>query len=226
MRVPGRADRGALKIATEVGVAVRRGDVGLGRAMDSEDEVRALADQTCELALVRAPDEVVDKKGDQVGVHRPLVKEEMTVSPQTNTTQVVSPPVARSPIDPAIALLPVNEPAPKDIPLSLEGSSPTKRLIHGALGLPVRKSPASAVVSVAPEAAKVAPSTPAGKTKKEATGLPTPEDSPEGNAVGIGARDGNRRRVSGGKLREKAEAYVRETPKVQVRSLSSILQPS
>lgn len=218
MRVPGRADRGALKVATEVGVAVRRGDVGSGRTMGGEEEVRALADQTRELALDHASDVKADKKGDRVGVHRPRVGEETTVPPQKDTIQVFSPPAARSPVAPTVALPSVNEPAPKDVSTSLEGLSPTKRLIHGALGLPVRRVSSSAVVSVAPEATKIAPSTPARKTMKEATGLPTPEESPEGIKAGDGARsDGDKRTISGGRAREKADAYVRDAPKIQVR---------
>lgn len=88
------------------------------------------------------------------------------------------------------------------------GLSPTKRLIHGALGLPTpRTSPRSSSRSDA------GPASPVAARATTAVDLPTPDTSPD-----TADKTSQRRKASGGAPRaEKPAPFVREVPKVEVR---------
>lgn len=103
------------------------------------------------------------------------------------------------------------ESTPAAVAGSKNGLSPTRRLIHGALGLPRSRKERAPVVEVV----AVSPSTPvAEKTRMEAVPLLTPDDSPETSRRSSGGRGGGRRSDP------KAVPIVREVPAVEVCRLS------
>ena len=101
-----------------------------------------------------------------------------------------------------------DEPTPP-APAGKGGLSPTRRLIHGALGLPRSRKE----TALDPEVAPPSPSTPAGKPRSAPVPVPplTPDESPES-----GHRRSSAGRIGSRRSDPRAASFVRDVPKIEV----------
>lgn len=190
-RVPGRpvTDLASLPAEVQVGINVKRREVAVGLVDESFCPLPAASPPVATFTTAkerRAMPPAPLPSGDiRSGDRLVRATERLTLS-QTATA-----------VEPLLSAQPVSK----------DALSPTRRLIHGALGIPrSRKDPS------APEVIAASPSTPVGKAISKAVPLLTPETSPEATA----RRPSAESRTSG-RLDLKPEPFIREVTKIEVR---------